>query len=201
MSNKYITTTALAAVCAATLAIQLQAQAQPAPAGAQQPAGTQAVASSKKTEATIIGCVYRENDIPGRSPNAAERVGVAEDYILAAITTTPVGQRAAGAGVQGATGTSGQAASDKPGAEPRFTAMYKLEFVKDTKAQTFVGRRVEVTGQIDAEEGDSRGPTAATPTSTTDKIIGRDRVNLSEFEVASIKDATAGSCPAKPFVQ
>ena len=193
MRHTQIITTALAAVCAASLAVQLQAQAQPA---GQAPAAK--ASGSQKSEATIVGCVYREKDVPGRAPNAAELAGVQEDYILAAITTTPVGQRA-GAGVPGATGTSGQA-GDKGGAEPKFTGMFKLEFVKDEKLQTFVGRRVEAIGQIDREEGDSRGPSPATTTSTTDKIIGRDRVNLSEFEVASIKEVP-GACPAKPVVQ
>ena len=193
MRHTHTITTALAAVCAATLAVQLQAQAQPAG----QASPTAKATTSQKSEATIVGCVYREKDVAGRAPNVAERAGIEEDYILAAITTAPVGQRA-GAGVQGATGTSGQAADKN--AEPKFTAMYKLEFVKDEKLQTFVGRRVEAIGQIDREEGDARGPSAATTTTTTDKIIGRDRVNLSEFEVASIKEVP-GACPAKPVVQ
>lgn len=185
MRNTPLITTALAVVSAAALAAQLHAQAQPAGAKA-----------SKKTDATIVGCVYREQDVPGRAPNVAERAGIQEDYILAAITTTPL--------QAGATGTAGQASGKPVGtsgqATPVFTSMYKLEFAKDTKLQTLVGRRVETVGRIDAEAGDVRGPTAATPTTTVDKIVGHDRVNLSEFEVASIKEVP-GACPAKPTVQ
>jgi hypothetical protein len=71
--------------------------------------------------------------------------------------------------------------------------MYKLEKVDDSKLQTLVGRRVQVSGIIDAEAGDSKAPPAG-KTSTTDQVIGRDQINLSEFEVASIKEVP-GACP------
>jgi hypothetical protein len=35
---------------------------------------------------TLTGCLYNERDIPGRTPNVAERAGVLEDYILAEVT-------------------------------------------------------------------------------------------------------------------
>jgi hypothetical protein len=78
--------------------------------------------------------------------------------------------------------------------------MYKLEFADDDQLKALVGKRVEVTGRIDREGTDASRPTATTPpTTSTDKAIGRDRVNLAEFEVTSIK-AVEGSCPAKPGV-
>lgn len=174
MVKKYI----IAAALAATWSVAGIAAQQPQ---AQKPAA-QAV-PGKKTPATIVGCVYREKDIPGRAPNVAERAGILEDYILAEVSSSPVAGKT---GTPGATGTSGQ-----------FGAMYKLEFASAEKLQTLVGRRVEAVGQIDAEEGDSPAPAPTTTTSTTDKIIGRDRVNLSEFEVASIKEVP-GTCPASP---
>ena len=59
---------------------------------------------------TIQGCVYKEQDIPGRSPNVAEKAGVMEDYILVA---SPAGMSAT-AGTSGTTppataGTTGTA--------------------------------------------------------------------------------------------
>jgi len=171
--NKYIITTALAAACSGTLIAAQQPQAKPKP-------GAETQASQKKT-ATVVGCVYREKDVPGRAPNVAERAGVLEDYILAEVSSFP-----AKPGGKEATGTAGTVG-----------AMYKLEFVDDTKLKSLVGKRVEAVGRIDAEEGDSPAPAPGTTTSTTDKIIGRDRVNLSEFEVSTIKEVE-GSCPATP---
>jgi hypothetical protein len=143
---------------------------------------------------TVVGCVYRENDVPGRAPNVAERVGISEDYILAEVTGEA---GAAGApGTPGATGTTGTTGA-RAGATGSSGAgrMYKLEFVEDDKLQAMVGKRVSVTGKIDAEEGDSKAPAGAATTTTTDRVIGRDQIDLSEFEVSSIKEV-AGACPA-----
>ena len=49
-------------------------------------------------------------------------------------------------------------------------------------------------GKNDAEEADSKAHAGSATTSTTDKVIGRDQVNLSEFEISSIKEV-AGACP------
>ena len=166
--------------------------------GAQQPAAPQQprTAVTQQATTTVTGCVYREQDVPGRSPNVAERVGVLEDYILAVDAAPAQGQAQAGAGATttpGAVGTSGAAGAAAA------SRMYKLEFASGNQLGAMVGKKVEVTGRIDAEAGDA--PTAAgTPTSTTDRVIGRDRVDLAEFEVVSIKE-TAGTCPARPAAQ
>ena len=113
----------------------------------------------------------------------AERAGVLEDYILADVKPAS----ASGAtGTPGAVGTSGMASQ----------AMYKLELIADEKLKAAVGKRVEVTGRIDAEAGDSKSA-AAPAASQTDKAIGRDKVDLAEFEVASMREVE-GSCPATP---
>ncbi len=103
--------------------------------------------------------------------------GVLEDYILAEVKP---------ASEAGAVGTSGAASH----------GMYKLELIADEKLKAAVGKRVEVTGRIDAEAGDSKSA-APTATSPTDKAIGRDRVDLAEFEVTSMREV-AGNCPATP---
>jgi hypothetical protein len=138
---------------------------------------------------TLSGCVYREQDVAGRSPNVAERAGVLEDYILAEVSSKP--ESTPPTGTPGAAGTSGTAASG---------AMYKLELVEDDKLRTLVGKRVEVTGRIDAEAGDKAATPATPPTTPTDRAIGRDRIDLPEFEVTSIRETT-GTCPAKPSVR
>jgi hypothetical protein len=125
--------------------------------------------------------VYQEKDVPGRSPNIAEKAGVLEDYILAEI------RPAATTATPGAAGTSGAA---------QFGTMYKLEHADDSKLKAVVGKRVEVTGQIDRESGDSTARPADTPNpSQADKAIGRDKVDLAEFEIVSIKEVP-GACPA-----
>jgi hypothetical protein len=141
--------------------------------------------ASQHATSTLTGCVYREEDVAGRAPNVAERAGVMEDYILAVDSAGT--QASSPAGTPGAVGTSGSAGSGP---------MYKLEFVEDEKLRAVVGKKVEVTGRIDAEAGDSKAG-AAQPTSETDKVVGRDRVDLAEFEVVSIREVE-GSCPAKP---
>ena len=76
--------------------------------------------------------------------------------------------------------------------------MYKLELIADEKLQAVVGKRVEVTGRIDAEAGDAKAQPATPPTtSPTDKAIGHDKIDLPEFEVSSMKEV-AGNCPASP---
>ena len=145
---------------------------------------TPAAAAASQASTTLSGCVYRERDVPGRTPNLAERAGVLEDYILAEVSSGTSSAGSSTAGAPGAVGTSGT----KSG------AMYKLEQVDDEKLKSMVGKRVEVTGRIDSEAGD-KAPAAAP--SATDQSVGPDRINLAEFEVASIKEVS-GTCPATP---
>jgi hypothetical protein len=138
--------------------------------------------SAGATTSTIVGCVYQEKDVPGRSPNVAERVGVLEDYILAELSPAEASRPV---------GTSGSST-------PTTYSMYKLEHAKDGELKAMVGKRVEVTGKVDAEAGDASGqPSASTQTSQADRIIGRDKIDLPEFEVVSMREVP-GSCPAKP---
>ena len=131
---------------------------------------------------TLTGCVYQEKDVAGRAPNVAERAGILEDYILADVRPA--------SGTAGATGTAGSADAKGP--------MYKLELVGDDKLKAVVGKRVEVTGRIDAEAGDVKSqPAAPPPTSDADKALGRDKIDIPEFEVSSVREV-AGTCPATP---
>jgi hypothetical protein len=171
--KNYLLSASLAVVASSTLVSAQTGASQQPPA---RPAEAQE--SSKSATTSITGCVYQEKDIPGRAPNVAERAGVLEDYILVDVgtgsTSTP-----------GATGTSG--APHK---------LYKLERIEDEKLKAVVGKRVEVTGRIDAEAGDAR-TAKGERTGDVDKVIGRDKIDIAEFEVVSIKEVS-GSCPAKP---
>lgn len=162
-----------AAIASAAIAGSAMLSAQ-APNNAQAPSAT----------TTLVGCVYQEKDVPGRAPNPAERIGVLEDYILAEITPAEANRPV---------GTSGSAT-------PATHSMYKLEHAKDEDLKAMVGKRVEVIGKIDAEAGDNTGaPSASAQTSRTDRVIGRDKINLPEFEVSSMR-TVSGSCPATPTV-
>jgi hypothetical protein len=178
--RRYVIATAAVVICSAYAG----AAQSPSPT-AQQPPSQQSEpkATAPQASTVLTGCVYREKDVPGRAPNVAERAGILEDYILAEV------RPASGAGTTGATGTSGTTSAK--------AAMYKLELVSDDKLQAMVGKRVEVTGRIDAEAGDAKAPAAAPPASQTDKAIGRDKIDLPEFEVTDIKEV-AGTCPATP---
>jgi hypothetical protein len=147
-------------------------------------------ATTQQASTTITGCVYREADVPGRAPNVAERAGILEDYILAeADSSSPQTAATPSAGATaGTVGTSGSAGK-----------MYKLELIADDQLRAVVGKRVEVTGRIDAEPGDApAGATGTTgATSQTDRVLGRDRIALPEFEVTSIKEV-AGACSPAP---
>jgi hypothetical protein len=141
------------------------------------------VMSAQTASTTITGCVYQEKDVPGRAPNLAERAGLLEDYILAELTPAEAARP---------TGTSGSAGN------PSTYSMYKLEKASDSELKALVGKRVEVTGRVDAEAGDAAGqPSASVQTNKTDRIIGHDRIDLPELEVSSIRPV-AGNCPAKP---
>src|SRR5262249_48265173 len=126
-----------------------------------------AVFAQSASSVTIVGCVYQEKDVPGRAPNPAERAGILEDYILAELTPAEASKP---------TATSGS------GNIPTTYSMYKLEKASDSQLKAMVGKRVEVTGRVDAEAKDSTGqPPASSQTSKTDRVIGRDRIDLPEF--------------------
>jgi hypothetical protein len=132
---------------------------------------------------TLIGCLYNEDQVPGRTPNVAERAGILEDYILANATVKT------GQGKPGATGTSGTV--------PASGGMYKIEKIADEKLKALVGKKVEVTGRIDPQHAQKAGPGSATGAPTPDVGPSPDRINLPELEASSIREIS-GQCPAKP---
>ncbi len=170
--KRYIFGSAAAVLCAGSLvAAQAQAPAtpgqapQPPQSGVQGERPTSAQAGGSATT-TITGCVYREEDVPGRTPNVAERAGVLEDYILADVRM-PAGSAtgtsgAAGGGAVGAGGAAGAGAT--AGTAGTGAGMYKLELIADERLKALVGKRVEVTGRMDREAGDTGGTTRAPAT-------------------------------------
>jgi hypothetical protein len=171
------------AVMAPLFAVALAApgaQAQTTPAQTPQPRDT----AGQNTATTIVGCLYREAQVPGRSPNVAERAGVLEDYILVSASASSDAQRSgtsAGAtSTAGTPGTTGAAGSTAAG------RMFKVEGIDDERLKAMVGKRVEVSGRVDSDVEGRR-----------DKSMGPDQINVAEFEAQSIKEVS-GSCPATP---
>ncbi len=168
------------------------------PPTTQMPAPATASAQSMATT-TIQGCVYKEQDIPGRSPNVAEKAGVMEDYILVASTD-------ASTSTAGATGTTPPATAGTSGTTGGTMApsrAFKLEKIADERLRAVVGKRVEVTGRVDAERGDSAATSTATGTAgapARDNNMGPDKIELPEFEVTSLREV-AGTCPATPSIR
>lgn len=191
MVRQYVIPTAFVVALAGAGVSAQQTQQQPPtqqpPAQQQQPKHTGEHAETS----TLEGCVYREEDIPGRTPNVAERLGIGEDYILVTSAT------AAAKGTVGTTGTTGtaRAAGTTAAAMPK---MFKLEHVAGDKLKKMVGKRVRVTGKADIEPGD----VTATGQPAPNRNPGPDDIELPEFEVTTITEATGGAaCPAKPDVK
>ena len=170
MARRTIAAGIVSALCAT---VSLAAQApQPGPTTAPR-STTPVVGAQTLTSITMTGCLYREQSVPGRTPNVAEKAGVLEDYILADATMP------ADAGKNSTLATGN---------------MYKVENIADDKLRALVGKRVEVAGKIDPE-GTGLGRPAGGP--APDKGLGPDRINLPEFEANAIKEV-AGTCPSTP---
>jgi hypothetical protein len=140
------------------------------PAYPQPPSRTPAAQEPKAATVTVEGCLVREQDVPGRKPNVAERAGVLEDYIL---TNTKIVK-----------GSAPQASAAKPG-ETVGTAgtaqMYDVKGLSGDKLKELVGKRVQIEG---AFADVSRSPAAGASE------------DLVDIQGTTIR-AAAGDCPAK----
>jgi hypothetical protein len=164
--------------------------------GAQTPNGPQKPTASPQQDptsvtttvtTTLVGCLYREDQIPGRTPNVAERAGILEDYILADATVKS--EQGKPESTSAPAGTSGSV--------PASGRTYKVEKIPDERLKALVGKRVEVTGRIDPQHAQKSGPGSATGAPTPDLGPSPDRINLPELEASSIREVS-GQCPAKP---
>ena len=168
--------TLLTAVAAPIFAVALAAthvaaQAQTSPQSTT-PRDSAAQGASQGSGSTMVGCLYREAQVPGRSPNVAEQAGVLEDYILVGAAPASSAQSSTSATATGATAASGR--------------MFKVEGIDDDRLKAMVGKRVEVSGRVDADVEGRR-----------DQSLGPDTINLPEFEAQSIREVS-GECPATP---
>jgi hypothetical protein len=195
MIRRFALAGGVAAICSVAVMAQTpatggSAQTPPSRPGAAAPADQDRTADQSRTSAqpasiVLSGCLKREEQVPGRQPNIVERQGVMEDYILTNASR-------AASGSSGAVGTSG-AAGTTSGAPANISTQYKVEGIPDERLSQLVGKRVEVTGRVDADDareapaGTSGAAGAARPATPA---AGAD---MPEFEAVSIREV-AGSC-------
>jgi hypothetical protein len=140
-----------ALVGASALTINAQtptAQSRPEPQQQQQPRTTgdttQRAGQNANTQSvTVTGCLKAEKDVPGRRPNAAERAGVTDDYIL---TNVKMAQGSATSGIG-------------------LAAMYEIEGVAEAELQKHLNHQVEITGSLTT--GNAMGNRGAAASGTT----------------------------------
>jgi hypothetical protein len=168
--------------------------AQDRPAGAPEaaqertpPAQPQAAGAAQQV--TVTGCILREADYrkardAGRGGVANTGVGAGNEFILAEASMP-------GAGATSTRGVGAPAAAATTGG----TAAYELSGRDESKAEQYVGKRVEIAGMLKAAETaggrPTGGPTAGKPPEGID-VAGRD-LQLRVLEISSIREV-AGTC-------
>jgi hypothetical protein len=178
MKTREIVLGAAAILCVGTLS---SAQIAPQGHGAPQPRTQQPRADpTKGPVTTLAGCLYREDSIPGRSPNVAEKAGVLEDYILA--DADPARERR---GLSDPPIADKEQPPDAPAAGLASGRMYKVTKIEDQRLKPLLGKRVEITGTIKPDD-DAKPADRATNT------------NLPNIEGTSIRELIGTSCPASP---
>ena len=194
---KLIVSGALAAVVAASLTVasaQSQAPSQTSPGASQTPStspttpspsqpSTAAQSRAGAQQITVTGCIQREADYrrstaAGRGGAAGTGLGVGNEFVLtnAAMANRPPAGATPGATAPAPTGTTGSAAT-----------AYELTGPNEGKAETMVGKRVEIMGTLKAGDP-AGGPTADLP--------GSRDLKLPELEVSSIRETTGTCSPA-----
>jgi hypothetical protein len=211
MFRNFATAGLMATFCSAALIAQTPTtgaspQTPPAQPGAVAPSDQQrtTTTSQQGMSVTLVGCLQKEENVQGRQPNIAERAGILEDYILTSAQmassagSTPGASGATGtSGTAGATaGTSGStaAAGTAAGASANISSKYKLEGIADEKLSSLVGKRVEVSGRIDADDAREVAGSGAAGTSGSAAATPRDADDdMPEFEAVSIREVP-GTC-------
>jgi hypothetical protein len=165
----------LAFVSAITAAQTPQTPPTTRPPTAQDPARPQQEAQT----VTVEGCLMREEDVPGRRPNVAERAGISEDYIL---TMAKVVKGTA----PGAAGkTPGRAGEQPTGTTGAAGTMYEVAGIDDEQLKPHIGHRVQIVGTFQNVDRATAPPEQRTPAD-----------DLVEIRATSIRPVK-GNCPAK----
>jgi hypothetical protein len=184
--KKYVLTIAAAAMCAGAMA---SAQTPGAGPNRQE----RLTADRQSAIVTLVGCLQREADVPGRRPNIVERAGILRDYRLTEATLSPPSVFDAR--------TTGAPTPDTPVSTagspqtPVTGSIYKIEGIPSHRLRELVGKRVEVTGRIDEDDMREVRGTAGSVTTvpgTNARIKDADG-DTPEFE-ATVVNETGGIC-------
>jgi hypothetical protein len=134
---------------------------------------------------TIEGCLMREQDIPGRQPNVAERAGIQEDFILAGARVVKGTAPQAADATRAAQPAAGQPGSDvartSGGAAQNLSPMYDVKNLDSDRLKPLVGKRVQIEGRL---SDTNRSPSAAASQ------------DLVDIQGSSIKEIP-GQCPSR----
>ena len=179
--KKFVLTSAAAVMCAGALA---SAQT-PGAAPNQQERLT---ADRQSAIVTLVGCLQREADVPGRRPNIVERAGIMQDYLLTQATLAPpsvTDARTTG----GPTPDTPVSTSGSP-QTPVTGSVYKIEGIAANRLRQLTGKRVEVTGRIDEDDMREVRGTAGSGTTVpgTDVRTADADGDTPEFEATAIND-------------
>ena len=184
--KKYVLTTAAAVMCAGALA---SAQT-PGIAPNQQERLT---ADRQSAIVTLVGCLRREADVPGRGPDIVERAGILQDYLLTEATLAQPSifdARTTG----GPTPDTPVSTAGSP-QTPVTGSVYKIEGIGADRLRELIGKRVEVTGRIDEDDMREVRGTAGSVTTvpgTNSRIKDADG-DTPEFE-ATVINEIGGIC-------
>ena len=133
------------AALAMTGVLTINAQTPQRPPDPQQPPqkqqDTQRSATANAQVVTVTGCLKAEKDVPGRRPNAAERAGITDDYVL----------------------TNVKMAQGSPASGIGLAAMYEIEGIAEAELQKHLNHQVEIVGSLTpGNTQGNRGAAAAT---------------------------------------
>ena len=185
-------------IALSTAVFSQQAPSPASPPPSQQPTAAPAQGSQSGQPVTVTGCIQREADYRraqdvGRGGVAGTGVGAGNEFVLAEAAMAGTGERAAaGAPSTGTTATA-------TGTTGTSVMAYELTGPNEGKVAQFVGRRVEITGQLKpaavSGTGPTGGPTAGAPPRGVD-VVSKD-LQLRELEITSVREAN-GACAAVP---
>jgi hypothetical protein len=158
---------------------------------AQQPPATSGH-SMEAQPVTVEGCLVREQAVPGREPNVAERAGVMEDYILTSVKFVKGSPHASATGTSGATGATGTAAGETAGTSGiKADAKLEVRGIDDEQLKQFVGQRVQIEGKLDPKDFAERAREKASAS-------GEKSGDLPELNGTVIrKSSSTDPCPSK----
>jgi hypothetical protein len=183
--KKHLLTFAATAMCAGALA-----SAQTPGAGPNQQ--ERLTADRQSAIVTLVGCLRREADVPGRRPDIAERAGILKDYLLTEATLSPPSVFDAR--------TTGAPTPDTPvntagsPQTPVTGSVYKIEGIPSDRLRELVGKRVEVTGRIDEDDmREVRGTAGSVTTVPGTKPRIKADGDTPEFE-ATVINEIGGIC-------